>query len=744
MECSIGLFVQEDCHKFMYSRSSELISKDELNENDKFLLNKRLQIISIVNICTYHYKKYITYYFHAFGKKCCDPLKVHKKTIRKSLKEITVNFCDVNKNVDLIPGQAICSRCIEEFKKNKSEVNSNDINEVLTQNFDGFDVSFEPNHVALESLNKVCSILDELPIPPIQKLSALNRKRKIDEKVNQISNKIRNKLEATFEVKERIQNKKTFSDENSDLEYLNLIEELKIKFKTCNTFAEKYEILSLLPKKWTISKIQSEFDCSEYLVRNAKKLREENGVLPKIMCKESAKRMSTETITMVTNFYEDDEISRIMPGQRDCVTVRNKNGEKSKEQKRLVLFNLKEIYVKFKETYPLLTVGFSTFASLRPKNCILAGAAGTHTVCVCCIHQNMKLMLMACNIKFTYKDLLKKIVCDDLNAECMFSCCNKCPGTDAISSSLWDESEILSEIRYKQWISTDRCNLVTLVKTTDEFINELKQNLIALKSHHFIAKKQSEYLKTLKETLKNNIECIALVDFSENYTFVVQDEVQSFHWTNDQATLHPFVIYYKENGSIKTETLCVISDCLNHNTISFYSFQKTFIDYIKNKYPQFKKIHYFSDGSAAQYKNKKNFINICHHKDDFGLEAEWHFFATSHGKSPCDGAGGTIKRTVRKASLQRTADHHILTPTAMFDFCSTQIPGIKFFFVSISDVDAIENFLSKRFTDVCTIKNTRNYHSFSPISRSQLKVRKFSASDNFETPNIIRTSTLLI
>lgn len=118
---------------------------------------------------------------------------------------------------------------------------------------------------------------------------------------------------------------------------------------------------------------------------------------------------------------------------------------------------------------------------------------------------------------------------------------------------------------------------------------------------------------------------------------------------------------------------------MKHNTISFYSFQKTFIDYIKNKYPQFEKIHYFSDGSAAQYKNKKNFINICHHKDDFGLEAEWHFFATSHGKSPCDGAGGTIKRTVKKASLQRTADHHILTPTAMFDFCSTQIPGIKFF-----------------------------------------------------------------
>lgn len=36
---------------------------------------------------------------------------------------------------------------------------------------------------------------------------------------------------------------------------------------------------------------------------------------------------------------------------------------------------------------------FSKFAELRPRNCVLAGASGTHTVCVCAIHQNVKLML---------------------------------------------------------------------------------------------------------------------------------------------------------------------------------------------------------------------------------------------------------------------------------------------------------------------------------------------------------------
>ena len=37
-----------------------------------------------------------------------------------------------------------------------------------------------------------------------------------------------------------------------------------------------------------------------------------------------------------------------------------------------------------------------------------------------------------------------------------------------------------------------------------------------------------------------------IADFSENYSFVLQDEAQGFHWNNSQATLHPFVVYYTE------------------------------------------------------------------------------------------------------------------------------------------------------------------------------------------------------
>ena len=59
--------------------------------------------------------------------------------------------------------------------------------------------------------------------------------------------------------------------------------------------------------------------------------------------------------------------------------------------------------------------------------------------------------------------------------------------------------------------------------------------------------------------------------------------------------------------------------------------------------------------------------------NDFGIEASWNFFATSHGKSPCDGIGGTVKRVTGRASLQRLKENHILTALQMFKFCSTKV-----------------------------------------------------------------------
>ena len=144
---------------------------------------------------------------------------------------------------------------------------------------------------------------------------------------------------------------------------------------------------------------------------------------------------------------------------------------------------------------------------------------------------------------------------------------------------------------------------------------------------------------------------VVCADFSENYAFVLQDAAQGFHWNNAQATLHPFVAYFRESHTSEISHLnfVVISECLHHDTVAVHLFQKKLISFLKDRLSFIPtKIIYFSDGAASQYKNRKNFINLCNHQADFGILAEWHFSATSHGKGTCDGLGGTVKQLTTK------------------------------------------------------------------------------------------------
>ena len=151
---------------------------------------------------------------------------------------------------------------------------------------------------------------------------------------------------------------------------------------------------------------------------------------------------------------------------------------------------------------------------------------------------------------------------------------------------------------------------------------------------------------------------------------------------------------------------------------------------MKTELPPVKKIHYFTDDFAGQYKNKNNFINLCHHEDDFGLAAEWNFFTTSHGKSACDGIGGTVKRLVTKASLHRPYNDQILTSDAIINFCNENINDIKFFNVPPEDVAPSETELKVRFELARTVKGTLQFHRFVPVSKSRLHVNMLGAQAN--------------
>jgi hypothetical protein len=101
--------------------------------------------------------------------------------------------------------------------------------------------------------------------------------------------------------------------------------------------------------------------------------------------------------------------------------------------------------------------------------------------------------------------------------------------------------------------------------------------------------------------------------------------------------------------------------------------QKHPIAFLKQNVPNISKVYYFSHRASAQYKNKKNFINVCHHNTDFRIHAEWHSFGTSYGEGSCDSVAGTTKGLAACSSLLH---HQILTPAQLHSWAKEYFPSI--------------------------------------------------------------------
>ena len=167
---------------------------------------------------------------------------------------------------------------------------------------------------------------------------------------------------------------------------------------------------------------------------------------------------------------------------------------------------------------------------------------------------------------------------------------------------------MIDHVEFKQWTTTDRATLETNVLSAVEFLRVFLGSLPGALRHDFIAKQQSQYLQRTKSMLRPQ-EFLVIGDFAENYSFVLQDAAQSFHWNNLQATLHPFVCQYIDNTTqddndapknINHVSLIIVSESNKHDTIAVHLFQKVLIEFLTNKIVKPQKIIYFSDGCAAQ------------------------------------------------------------------------------------------------------------------------------------------------
>lgn len=124
--------------------------------------------------------------------------------------------------------------------------------------------------------------------------------------------------------------------------------------------------------------------------------------------------------------------------------------------------------VAFQQKYPFDKGGFSKYASLRSPECVLAGASGTHVVCVCLIQENFKLLFDGAKLGklklenesqplCSYRDCIKMFICQPPTNDCYFGKCNKCPGSTKLRNTVEKllSENFLDETTCKQWTQVD-------------------------------------------------------------------------------------------------------------------------------------------------------------------------------------------------------------------------------------------------------------------------------------------------
>lgn len=426
----------------------------------------------------------------------------------------------------------------------------------------------------------------------------------------------------------------------------------------------------------------------------------------------------------VASFMMRSDNSTCCPGKRDFVKV-----GKERKQKYILNDTLENLRMKYLQENPNKSISYATFCRMRPKN-ILTVRYLSRKVCLCQKHQNIALKLRALrNVGVSGLPLRPDNLLE-------FS---------AVEVKQHLETIQEEHVKFQEWRKVKQpykdgvISKTTLVEdrmVTDKFVEGFVKEFLEFSRHAYRVIEQYEQVRLLKQTMPKSHVTVQ-IDFAENYVCHFGEEVQSAYYSKEQVTVHPAVVHFKKTveqsddqpGSvspkvteeIQHKSFVIISDETSHTSGTVYAFMRSLVPKIKEIVPNVDTIHYISDSPTSQYRNLNMFNITTHHQELFNVNATWQYFESGHGKGPCDGVGGSVKRSadlaVRMGTLIKTADD-------LYNWGSQRGSAVEFLMVNKELIkQANEDMLA---LDAISVHGTLKFHSVMPVQSGEAYFRETS------------------
>lgn len=149
------------------------------------------------------------------------------------------------------------------------------------------------------------------------------------------------------------------------------------------------------------------------------------------------------------------------------------------------------------------------------------------------------------NIQLKIDDLLTQSVCLCPSEDCHYRRCDNCSNGNV--SDLFVTTDDIDEQVDTTWSfwSTSN-NRVELQHRSGSFRSLIEQfNTIwpAFITHSYCTRQQREHIKSIRVDSSFTTFVVIQLDFAENFSFIVQKEIQSAYWNKKQATV--FTVFIK-------------------------------------------------------------------------------------------------------------------------------------------------------------------------------------------------------
>lgn len=433
---------------------------------------------------------------------------------------------------------------------------------------------------------------------------------------------------------------------------------------------------------------------------------------------------------LVTQFYDDDEISRASPNQRDCITV--KDGDKTIIlPARYLLYSLREVHGMFlqQHTSEEEHVSFSAFAKLKPKHVKPFGCL-SQNVCCCILHENLRCRLTA--IKKNVADFAGihvdsgmhlNFVCNDPLPECFQGMCSQCQNHPKFQEKVGQIDNPSQEIKWNKWVKTSKesttyCNVEKVSKcgTVTELLLEITDTIEDFLNHEYVKLYQAKaYHNAVKKSTESDAtSCVLVFDFAEKFKITNQNEVQSAHYGQTPITIFTVAEYFK---GLKSKV--IVSDFEKQTKDCIIAF---IVRIMEDLPPEIQMVDIFTDNAGSQFKNQYLMESLKTIQKMLGKTIRWNFFAPMHGKSVVDGIGGSVKRFVRRKIL---AHDLILKNAQDFQMVAVDMENVEAIFTSVAEIEEMNEKLNltQIIKTARPIKNIKSYHYFyvTPNGRSNVE-----------------------